>query len=83
MAYIERTDEEIIAAWERWILRHPQADRVAVSIGSEQYTSREVVEALKAGDELLTRIFVGNLKKYAIENGLDPVEVIDSKTETA
>lgn len=80
MAYIERTDEEIIAAWERWLDSCPKPDEVVFLVmGRGSFTSREVVEAMKARDEYFMTLFVEGARKAGREYGHDPVEFIVSK----
>ena len=77
MPYVERTDEEIIAAWERWMSRHPDPDKFVFSVGITQYSPRRFVEALKAKDEFLMKVFVEGARRAAKEYNHDPVKSID------
>ena len=79
MPYVERTDEEIIQAWERLVSRHPSPDRYAISFGRE-YSVRQLVEAMKAGDADVLYVFGAGARRAAKEFGHDPVAFLDSHT---
>lgn len=57
MAYVERTDEEIIAAYERWVNRLSEVDRNKVVVmclcpppNKNSWTPKELAEAMKNKD---------------------------------
>lgn len=54
MPYIERTDEEIVAAYEEWAEWHPYPDELVLSLGDKSYSAREIARAfrqcLESGD---------------------------------
>lgn len=77
MAYIERTDEEIIAAWEKWLERHPSPDEKHLeSITGESWTPRESIAALKRGEQPFKEVMVDTIRKFAKEWNEDPVDLI-------
>ena len=79
MPYVERTDEEIIQAWERLVSRHPSPDRYAISFGRE-YSVRQLVEAMKAGDADVLYVFVAGARPGAKEIGDDSLAFLYSHT---
>lgn len=79
MPYVERTDEEIIAAFERWVARHPEPDRPTVSIGDKSYSPRELCEVMKSHEDDWINLEL--FRKMAKEYDVDPVEIIDRSGE--
>jgi len=73
MAYIERTDEEIIAAWERLVERHPEPDK-----NDSGKSLRECVQELRNGDPVARGALIRDLKKIAEIWNKDSVEIIDN-----
>ncbi len=78
--YIERTDEEIISAWEEWLKRVPNPDEKILSLGLRLLSAREFVEALKNGDKEIRNLAIGASRTLAKHLGMDPVkEIIDQR----
>ena len=85
MAYVERTDEEIIAAWERAVERSSRPDARLMPVLAEEeadgvrfVTPREFIHGLKTGDESLRFLFVELMREGAKASNEDIVAVIDS-----
>lgn len=83
MAYVERTDEEIIAAWERLLDRHPRPDdksdqRNCFILYGKLYSPREMVEALRSGHAVFIEMQVHFFRAVAKKHNEDPVDVLDN-----
>ena len=79
MAYVERTDEEIIAAWERAVGRSAKPDaRLMPGLEAEErggvryMTPREFIRGLKTGDESLMLFFVELMREGTRASDEDP-----------
>jgi len=74
MAYVKRTDKEIVAAWERWLESHPRWPK--------SHPSREMVRKLKKDlksgkkGEFIFRLHVKNLRVAAKKFKQDPIELL-------
>lgn len=77
MPYVERTDEEIIAAYERWLARHPEPDEPVLVSGYNEYSVRQLVAAIKNREHPVYAVHVEQLRKMAKEYDEDPVQLID------
>lgn len=75
MAHVERTDQEIIAAYEKWLENHLQPDKPSISFG-QYYTPRELVTAIKDTDSYVFITFVRNVHNDAKKYDQDPLERI-------
>lgn len=78
MPYVERTDEEIIAAWERFRDRDPAPDEPIVIVGSQPYTSGQLVEALKNHEEEIAKFGLEFVRELARQADEDPVTILDN-----
>ena len=79
MPYQERTDEEIIAAYERWVARTLKADRLIFMWDGEVFTPRSIAFLLKGKNPTATRIFIGHLRTKGQKENRDPVtEIVDN-----
>ncbi|KKS38765.1 MAG: hypothetical protein A3G49_04635 [Candidatus Sungbacteria bacterium RIFCSPLOWO2_12_FULL_41_11] len=79
MAYVERTDEEIIAAWARWLERHPKPDEICLM--PDGLTPRQVVAAIKKLVHPYKSMMVDNLREIARVEDCDPRELIVQQEE--
>lgn len=78
--YVERTDDEIVAAWEKWLEKSPEPDKKHLSCGLRLFSDREFVEAIKSGDKEARNFAIECTKILAKELGTDPVEdILDSR----
>jgi hypothetical protein len=84
MAYVERTDEEIIAAYERWVYRLSEADQNKAIMGclcpppkKNTWTPKDLIDAMKSGDEHW-RAMPEHFRKLAKMKDEDIVSIIDS-----
>lgn len=85
MPYIERTDDEIIFAWEQHVVHletihgYDISVDVVFSIGGERFTLKKFVEALRIRDNPdLFGIFVDLVRKDGREKDRDPIEHLRS-----
>ena len=76
MAYKERSDEELIAAFERWLERHPSPDEQLLMVRDKVYSAREFVKLIKSGQDPFLNL--EKLRAVAREQDLDPLELIDN-----
>ena len=74
--YIERTDDEIIVAWEKMLKGSSDPDKKYISCGSRLFSEREFVEAMKNGDEEVRDFGIECPRILARELETDPVEDI-------
>lgn len=74
--YVERTDDEIVAAWEKWLERSPEPDKKRLSYGLRLFSAREFVQAIKDGDKEIRDFAIGTSRKLAKLIEADPVEKI-------
>lgn len=74
--YVERTDDEIIAAWEKWLEKSPEPDKKHIPYGLRLFSAREFVEAIKSGDKDIRDLAIRCSRSLAKNNGTDPVENI-------
>lgn len=92
MPYVERTDEEIVAAWEEWCKGHPNPDDVVFYLGEEEYSPlrtaeelRSMLEIRKQGreftDNSLWIVCVEMPKKDSKEKEYDAVDFIKRKRQ--
>ena len=76
MAYVERTSEEIIQAYERYAAGNPKPDRVVIHFGNRSYSPRQLAKAMRDGDKDVLFVFVENVREVAKRLDFDPVEKI-------
>lgn len=87
MSYRERTDEEIVEAWEVWCEGHPNPEEIAFNADYETYSPHRIVKELrdmlelrrrgeKIKNEFLWHLLIELPKKDAKEKGYDPVEFL-------
>ena len=79
--YTERTDDEIITAWEKWLEGSPDPDIQHLSCGFRLFSDREFVEAIKSGNEEARYLAIKCPRILAKELGTDPVEDIISSRQ--
>ncbi|OGZ94086.1 MAG: hypothetical protein A3A28_01665 [Candidatus Sungbacteria bacterium RIFCSPLOWO2_01_FULL_47_32] len=68
MSYIERADEEIIAAIERWAARRTPSDQPFIGVGEREFTLQQWISALKTKDPFLA-FHIPQLREQAKNNG--------------
>ena len=76
MAYVERTDEEIIAAFERNIEKYKSYDLLFMRIDNVWLTARETIGALRRGDSVVTEIVTNFFRNFAKKYDTDPVDYL-------
>lgn len=76
MPYIECTNDDIIAAWERLLNRHPAPDE-RVQLGEDYSSPREDTEEMKTHEGPHYAALVEKLHDRAQREGFDPVAYID------
>lgn len=74
--YVERTDDEIVAAWEKWMERLHEPDAKYLYCCSRLLSAREFVKAIKDGDKEIRDFAIGTSRKLAKLIEADPVEKI-------
>lgn len=78
MPYVERTDEELIAAYERWLARHAAPDEpVFIGWHGSRYSPRQLLEAIKNREEWAVKVALEYHRYRARIQKEDPVEIID------
>lgn len=82
MPFVERTDEEIVAAFKRWVERLPQNKQNEVILvhlceRKNNFTSRDLLNEMENKSELGIDL-LDALRKMAKVQNLDPVETIDN-----
>ena len=70
MPYVERTDEEIVQAWELLALRHSGPE-------GSPFSYREIAAALRRGEAGMLRVFVEGHREHARSLNIDPVAMIE------
>lgn len=65
MAFVERSDEEIFAAWEQDFDQESKAERPSVVIGDTPYFNRELLEKAKRGEQPFYCIMIELLRGSA------------------
>jgi hypothetical protein len=76
MPYVERTDEEIIAAWEEWSKRLKNPDKKIIWFGERNLSIRDVITGMRAGDQDCLNLGIGCARRLAKTMDHDPVEEI-------
>lgn len=86
--YVERTDEEVVEAWEEALESHTDPDSPMVVGRNRSWSVREAVELLRTvldarqqgedlpEDRMPWGLMVDGLKRNAKEDGFDPVKLI-------
>ncbi len=75
-----KTDEEILAALERWLKRIQDPNDVMIGFNAgKKYTFREAVREVRNKTKFGEKLIAG-LKKIAETHGRDIIEFIDSST---
>lgn len=74
MSYVERTDEEIIQAWEQQFERYPYPDEIYLL--PDGLTRRQIIEKIKNGVHPCRVALVNNLREIAQAQNRDPLELI-------
>ncbi len=72
--YIERSDEEIIAALEKWANNHPYPNKATMVLGHTGYTPKEVVKAVKSKENEVFARFTDIIHTAAKLFDKDPLE---------
>ncbi len=80
-----RTDEEILSALERWLVRKTDKDEILITLmfpdqdRKVSYTFRQILEEVRNKTEIGNRL-VTKLKEMAGQHDCDIIEFIDSST---
>jgi len=84
LPYVERTDEEVIAAYERWTNKLSESDKAKVVVRclcpppeKNSWTVMDLLDAMKNEDKEWGRMPAG-LRKFAKARNEDIVSIIDN-----
>lgn len=82
MAYVERTDAELITALENAISKKAvNADEVVLRAGNSSYTYNQVLEECRKKTEFGLK-FLNDIRKCGKECGRDPLDWIGHYSKT-
>lgn len=77
MAYVERTDEEIISALESAISKKAvDPNQIVLRRGDSKYTYNEILDECRRKTEFGIK-FLNNIRECAKEGGRDPLNWLD------
>lgn len=75
MSYIERSDEEITTAIEKWVATHPEPDEIALWISGVEYSPTELLEEIQKKSALGVEMLSG-VREVAKRGNTDPLLII-------
>lgn len=78
MAYVERSDEELFAAWEKVYAGYPEFDEPIFAVGGEFCTPRKMLRMAKTDDQSTCyHMLIKVLRNWAKKHDRDPLDILN------